>query len=52
MRGATCASTGQAPRRLVDDLVLHELAHLVHLDHGREFWALPGRAVPDYQERR
>jgi hypothetical protein len=41
----------QAPRRLVDDLVVHELAHLVHPDHGREF-SLPGRAIPDYQERR
>ena len=42
----------QAPRRLVDYVVGHELVHLVHPDHDREFWALLGRAMPDYEKRR
>ena len=29
----------QAPIALVDYVVLHELVHLIHSDHGREFWA-------------
>lgn len=60
-RWASCDARGnlrfnwriiQAPRRLVDYVVVHELAHLIHPDHGREFWALLGRAMPDYEERR
>ena len=42
----------QAPRRLVDYVVAHELTHLAHDDHGRAFWALLGRVMPDYEERR
>jgi predicted metal-dependent hydrolase len=42
----------QAPRRLIDYVVLHELAHLVHADHGNDFWTLLGRALPDYEKRR
>ena len=42
----------QAPRKLVDYVVAHELVHLVHSDHGRAFWALLGRVMPDYEERR
>jgi predicted metal-dependent hydrolase len=29
-----------APRDVVDYLVAHEVAHLVHLNHGPRFWAL------------
>lgn len=42
----------QAPIRLVDYVVAHELVHLRFRDHGVEFWATLGRAVPDYEERR
>jgi predicted metal-dependent hydrolase len=38
--------------RLVDYVVAHELVHLVYLDHGRAFWALLGRVMPDYEARR
>jgi len=33
-------------------VVAHELVHLVHPDHGRKFWALLGRVMPDYEARR
>jgi len=42
----------QAPMRLVDYVVAHEVVHLVHDDHGREFWATLGRLLPDYEARR
>ena len=34
---------------LVDYVVCHELAHLRHMDHSREFWAEVGRLCPDYR---
>jgi predicted metal-dependent hydrolase len=42
----------QAPVRLVDYVVAHEVVHLVHDDHGRAFWAELGRLLPDYETRR
>ncbi|MFO0692912.1 MAG: SprT family zinc-dependent metalloprotease [Polyangiales bacterium] len=42
----------QAPMRLVDYVVAHELVHLVHADHGRAFWQALGRVMPDYEGRR
>lgn len=42
----------QAPVSLVDYVVLHELVHLRHEDHGPQFWAMLGRAMPDYEERK
>ncbi|HEV3077025.1 MAG TPA: SprT family zinc-dependent metalloprotease [Thermoanaerobaculia bacterium] len=42
----------QAPRRLVDYVVAHELVHLIHRNHGQEFWAALGRVMPAYEERR
>lgn len=42
----------QAPRRLVEYVVVHELVHLVHRQHSREYWAKLGRVMPDYEGRR
>jgi len=42
----------QAPLRLVDYVVAHELCHLLHEGHGRAFWATLGHAMPDYEARR
>lgn len=42
----------QAPMRLVEYVVVHELVHLLHDDHGRAFWAALGQAIPDYEQRR
>jgi predicted metal-dependent hydrolase len=42
----------QAPVSLVDYVLLHELVHLIHEDHSREFWATLGRVIPDYEERK
>lgn len=42
----------QAALPLVDYVLAHELAHLVHHDHGHAFWALLGRVMPDYETRK
>ena len=60
-RWASCDAKGhlrinwriiQAPMRLVDYVVVHELAHLRHPGHTKAFWALVGRVLPDYESRR
>ena len=40
------------PEEAVDYVVVHELAHIVHKNHGPDFWALVGRYMPDYKRRR
>ena len=42
----------QAPMRLVDYVVVHELVHLRHRGHGLEYWRALGRIMPDYERRR
>jgi len=42
----------QAPMRLVDYVVAHELVHLRYPDHTRDFWAALGQVMSDYEERR
>lgn len=42
----------QAPVTLVDYVLVHELVHLIHADHSREFWATLGRLMPDYEDRK
>lgn len=39
------------PEELVDYIIVHELCHLIELNHGRNFWALVAEQVPDYKER-
>jgi predicted metal-dependent hydrolase len=42
----------QVPKGLIDYVVMHELCHLKEHHHGAAFYALLGRAMPDWQERR
>ena len=42
----------QAPMRLIDYVVVHELVHLHHRGHGRDYWQAVGRVMPDYERRR
>lgn len=41
-----------APPRIVDYVIVHELAHLQHLNHSRDFWDCVDRIIPDYKLRR
>ena len=40
------------PEAAVDYVVVHELAHIVHKNHGPRFWALVERYMPDWRTRR
>ena len=40
------------PEDAIDYVVVHELAHLVHRNHGPEFHALVGSVLPDQERRR
>ena len=39
------------PLRAVDYVVVHELAHTVHHNHSRQFYAFIEKYMPDYKER-
>ena len=38
-------------RREIDCLLLHEICHLKHLNHGKRFWALMEKHMPGAKER-
>ncbi len=37
------------PKACTDYVLVHELCHLIHANHSREFWASVETAMPDYQ---
>lgn len=39
-----------APELVVDYLVVHELCHLVHFNHQKDFWNLVESVIPNYKE--
>lgn len=41
----------QKPLYAVDYVIVHELAHTVHHNHGAQFYALIESVLPDYKER-
>ena len=41
-----------APPAVLDYVVVHELCHIKHMNHSKEFWELVGSILPDYKERR
>jgi predicted metal-dependent hydrolase len=40
-----------APMEVIDYVVVHEMCHLVHLNHDRSFWRLVGKIMPEYKEK-
>jgi predicted metal-dependent hydrolase len=45
-------ATMQLPPDLIDYVLVHELAHVRHPDHGSEFWRAVDRAMPGWEGRR
>jgi len=42
----------KTPRKIIDYVILHELAHLRIKGHRREFWAYLNSFMPDYEKRK
>ena len=38
-----------APPDVIDYIVVHEMCHLVHLDHSSNFWGLVRKIMPEYK---
>lgn len=57
----SCAADGRlsfnwrllmAPDAVFRYVVIHELCHLQHRNHSRQYWSMVGRLMPDYAEHR
>ena len=60
-RWGSCTSRGDilfnwrcimAPMEVVDYIVVHEMCHLIHMNHSKMFWQLVESVIPDYKEKR
>jgi predicted metal-dependent hydrolase len=40
-----------APNDVMDYVLIHELAHLVHMNHSPAFWKEVAKAMPDYKQK-
>ncbi|MFE8700728.1 M48 family metallopeptidase [Cytobacillus sp. FJAT-54145] len=40
-----------APLDVIEYVVVHEMCHMVHLNHDRSFWRLVGKMMPDYKRQ-
>ena len=39
------------PDKAIDYVVVHELAHIKHKNHSKDFYSFVARFMPDYKER-
>ena len=60
-RWGSCSSKGNlnfncllmlAPDEVVDYVVIHELCHLIDMNHSKAFWKQVEQMMPDYQKHR
>ncbi len=57
-RWGSCSSRGTlsfnyrlifAPPRVLDYVVVHEICHMTHMNHSKDFWDLVEQIMPDYK---
>lgn len=41
-----------APSWVIDYIVVHEMCHMLHMDHSKDFWLLVEKIMPEYEKRR
>ncbi len=41
-----------APVWVLDYIVVHEMCHMVHMNHSKDFWCLVEKIIPDYKKRK
>lgn len=41
-----------APIKVIDYVIVHEMCHMVHMNHSKDFWKLVDDIIPDYKERK
>ena len=41
-----------APSWVLDYIVVHEMCHMIHMDHSKDFWLLLKNILSDYKKRR
>lgn len=60
-RWGSCSSTGNLnfnwhlvmmPSKILDYVVVHELAHRIEMNHSKEFWEIVSKACPEYKQRK
>jgi predicted metal-dependent hydrolase len=60
-RWGSCSAAGSlnfawrlvmAPPSVIDYVIVHELTHLIEMNHSRRFWERLGSILPDYAKRR
>lgn len=60
-RWGTCTPAGDiyinwrlmmAPKKVLDYVIVHELAHLIVQDHSTDFWNIVKSILPDYEQRK
>ena len=60
-RWGSCSSKGEifynwkiimGPEKIIDYLIVHELCHMIHFNHSKQFWSKVQEYISDYKVRR